>query len=319
MWLRWYFWLGAGSVLLLIAWRVLRSNRSPVKAWKFFTGSLCAALSVAAIAIGGYLASWYQERATAIDQELFKGTRHVRLILTEPRRIVANLVFIDLNEVTLESHVTAPDPDLSPKLRAATVGQFLERNRLQLAINANFFDPFHSNSPWDFYPQSGDPVTVLGTAASSGNIYSTQVWAGATIFLSRQNRVQMGGTATNIWNAVSGDQWLIQHGTNVAKADHFGVYPRAAVGFHSARNKLILAVIDGKQPGFSEGMTLPELAELFRSHGAHHAINLDGGGSVTLVAADRHGKALVLNSPIHTRIPGRQRPVANHLGFRANH
>lgn len=319
MWLKWHFWFGAGLVLLFFAWRVLRSNRRPVKAWKFFAGLLFATLIVAAFLIGGYLASWYHERAAAIDQELFKGTRHVRLILTEPRPIVANLVFVDLTEEGLEFHVTAPDPDITPKLRAATVGQFLEGNSLQLAMNGNFFDPFHSKSPWDFYPRSGDPVTVLGTAASAGNIYSTQVWAGATIYLSRQNRVQLGGTATNIWNAISGDQWLIQHGTTVAKADRFGVYPRAAVAVDAAGNKLILAVIDGKQPGFSEGMTLPELAELLKNHGAHHAINLDGGGSVTLVAADRHGKPLVLNSPIHTRIPGRQRPVANHLGLRANH
>jgi hypothetical protein len=29
------------------------------------------------------------------------------------------------------------------------------------------------------------------------------------------------------------------------------------------------------------------------------------------------GKAKVLNSPIHTRVPMRQRPVANHLGVYA--
>src|SRR5687768_14442213 len=112
MWLRWYFWIGAGLVLLLLAWRLLRSNRSPGKAWKFFAGLFCATLSVAAFLIGIYLASWYHERATAIDQELFKGTRHVRLVLSEPRPIVANLVFVDLTEESLEFHVTAPEPDI---------------------------------------------------------------------------------------------------------------------------------------------------------------------------------------------------------------
>jgi hypothetical protein len=50
--------------------------------------------------------------------------------------------------------------------------------------------------------------------------------------------------------------------------------------------------------------------------GAYKALNLDGGGSTTLVVADSGGTRS-LNSPIHTRIPMRQRPVANHLGFYA--
>ena len=100
------------------------------------------------------------------------------------------------------------------------------------------------------------------------------------------------------------------------KEDSFGIYPRAAVAVDATGRTLIFAVVDGKQPGFSEGMSLPELAELLRSRGAYHAINLDGGGSVTLVARDKSGKAVALNSPIHTRIPGRQRPVANQFGIR---
>ena len=40
------------------------------------------------------------------------------------------------------------------------------------------------------------------------------------------------------------------------------------------------------------------------------------GGSVTLVMADEKRRPVVLNSPIHTRIPGRQRPVGNQIGVR---
>jgi exopolysaccharide biosynthesis protein len=49
--------------------------------------------------------------------------------------------------------------------------------------------------------------------------------------------------------------------------------------------------------------------------GATEAINLDGGGSSTMVL--KLGVTpQVVNSPIHTSIPGRERPVANHLGLR---
>jgi hypothetical protein len=66
----------------------------------------------------------------------------------------------------------------------------------------------------------------------------------------------------------------------------------------------------------SQGASLAELAGVLRDLGAVDAINLDGGGSATLVVAD-HGRPLILNSPIHTGVPGRERPSANHLGVGA--
>jgi hypothetical protein len=42
---------------------------------------------------------------------------------------------------------------------------------------------------------------------------------------------------------------------------------------------MLLVVVDGRQPGYSVGMTLQELANLMASLGAQNAINLDGGGS----------------------------------------
>ena len=45
-------------------------------------------------------------------------------------------------------------------------------------------------------------------------------------------------------------------------------------------------------------------------------LNLDGGGSSTLVAEDEKKNPVLLNSPIHGRLPpGKERPVANHLGI----
>jgi hypothetical protein len=59
-------------------------------------------------------------------------------------------------------------------------------------------------------------------------------------------------------------------------------HPRTAI----ARLKdgcMLLATVDGRQPGVSAGMSLPELADLLLEFGAAEAINLDGGGSTTMV------------------------------------
>ena len=319
MWLSWKFWALLAATLGALTIFIFRKRRAKSRLLRtslHFLSGLLALCSVLSLASGTYLAWWYAGRETPLDRELFPGVRHLRVSLVEPRRAVANLIFINVQQRGLQFTVSHPDLQLRPKLRAATVGNFLQHSGAQVAINGNFFHPFHSHSPWDFYPKSGDPVEVLGIAASNGDVYSTQVWAGATLFIGNENAVQLGGNVESAWNAIAGDQWLLRDGEIVAQPDRFGVYPRAAAGLNAAGNTLILVTVDGKQPGFSEGMSLIELAELLKRHGGHHAINLDGGGSVTLAAANSKGKIEILNSPIHTRIPGRPRPVANHLGLK---
>jgi hypothetical protein len=61
--------------------------------------------------------------------------------------------------------------------------------------------------------------------------------------------------------------------------------------------------VDGRQPGYSEGMTFPEMAEFMKETlGCVHAVNLDGGGSTTMVADGE-----VANRPSD----GKERPVSN--------
>jgi exopolysaccharide biosynthesis protein len=103
-------------------------------------------------------------------------------------------------------------------------------------------------------------------------------------------------------------------GNLIPDLDNTTLQPRSAIGYSKNGRYLYLVVVDGRQPLYSEGMTVQELARLMQSTGAYYAMNLDGGGSSTLVAQGRDGKPRVLNSPIDQRIPGRERPVANHLG-----
>ena len=44
----------------------------------------------------------------------------------------------------------------------------------------------------------------------------------------------------------------------------------------------LLVVVDGRQSGYSAGMTYPQMAELFESYGCQVAYNLDGGASATM-------------------------------------
>jgi Phosphodiester glycosidase len=46
--------------------------------------------------------------------------------------------------------------------------------------------------------------------------------------------------------------------------------------------RVLLVTIDGRRPGWSAGVTLPEAARVMRALGARDALNLDGGGSTTM-------------------------------------
>ena len=60
-----------------------------------------------------------------------------------------------------------------------------------------------------------------------------------------------------------------------------GRQPRTLAGVR-ADGTLLLVTVDGRAPGWSAGMTLPEAARLMLSLGARDALNLDGGGSSTM-------------------------------------
>jgi exopolysaccharide biosynthesis protein len=57
--------------------------------------------------------------------------------------------------------------------------------------------------------------------------------------------------------------------------------PRSAVGYYEPGHYCFV-VVDGRQDGYSKGMTVPELAQVFEDLGCTCAYNLDGGGSALM-------------------------------------
>jgi hypothetical protein len=87
-------------------------------------------------------------------------------------------------------------------------------------------------------------------------------------------------------------------------------HPRSALGVND--DELFAVCCDGRRTGVDAGLDLPELARFLLSLGATDAINLDGGGSATLV---HHGH--LLNRPYSSvDQPGPEsRPVVTALLF----
>lgn len=66
--------------------------------------------------------------------------------------------------------------------------------------------------------------------------------------------------------------------TNFGNHSIQGDQPRTGIGMIED-NHFLFVVIDGRSKGYSRGMTLPEMGQLFVDLGAKVAYNLDGGGS----------------------------------------
>ncbi len=250
-----------------------------------------------------------------LSQTLFQGVTYQRLIRHSPRPMVIHAVTVDLRAEGIRLLVTPGDPKVERPLKARTTTQFLEEFGVQIAVNGDGFTPWYSNTILDYYPHSGDPVSPIGFAASQGVVYSLNTDDQPVIYFSRANRARFGLPIGKIYHAISGNLMLVEQGQSLP-IPQSEPQPRTALGVDKNGNRLIILVVDGRQPGYSEGATLTELAEMLLSLGAYQAMNLDGGGSSTL-AMERNGKAVLLNTPINHGIPGRQRPVGNHLGIYA--
>jgi hypothetical protein len=128
--------------------------------------------------------------------------------------------------------------------------------------------------------EGGGHVLTAPTGSSAGSLVAELV-AGEPVELSWS----LGWP--DVRDALGGSPVLVQAGAvieaSVNGTDRFSQRnPRTAVG-HRSDGTVLLVTVSGRGADGSAGMTLRELAQYFVRLGASDALNLDGGGSTTLV------------------------------------
>jgi len=283
--------------------------------------SLGAMIAVMPLAAFGWVHGQRPER-TSVERPLFRGITYRREGRSLPRPLMLHIVEIDLTDPDIRAQVTPGSPASDgTETKARTTSEFLQEFELELAVNANFFYKFREATPWNFYPQSGQRVHAVGEAIANGTAYSAPEPSWPVLCFAADNRAQIlpDTCPPGTQQGIAGSHLLIQDGQPLPLSEYdidVGLHSRTVAALDAEGETLWLVAIDDKQPRYSEGVTSAEMAQLLMDMGVASALNLDGGGSTTLVMAAEQG-AIVLNAPIHTKIPMRERPVANHIGFHA--
>ncbi|QLQ37567.1 phosphodiester glycosidase family protein [Micromonospora robiginosa] len=169
---------------------------------------------------------------------------------------------------------------------------------------------------------TGGRVAAVATSAGEGPIP-----AGSTVLLGREAgadalaALRPGDAVDVSWRprasdggdlraAVGGGNVLVRDGVVQSIADQ-SLAPRTSVGFSADGRKMIMLTVDGRQVD-SRGVTQTEMGRMMAELGAANALNLDGGGSSTLLAREPGAAAVqVENSPSD----GSERPVPNGLAI----
>ena len=254
--------------------------------------------------------------AADTETQPFTGVRYVHRHVTAPREIDMHIVIVDLNQPGVRIVTTGHNGDRPGETDLETTRAFVTRSQAQLGINSGFFARTTEEQGLGGADLSSLAVSDGAKVSDWGTWIRDAINIGTdntVTFITRAKDDTTGYMTTpevELHNALSGNARLLRDGVVLPGKGGDTTYPQAAIG-HTAGHRLILFVSDGRQPGFSAGMTYEEVAVVLKEFGAVDAIAFDGGGSATMVMADgKDGEPRILNRPSD----GQERPVGNNLG-----
>ncbi len=278
--------------------------RIPSERFRPFRQPAAVPAMLAVLCLGISAVAWSQSGSYdwSAQPAAYPGVKIARVRVETPRPMDIFCARVDLAAPGLRMVGSRRAPDWEADVRETireTTRNFLVRRRQEsipvvVAVNGNFFSPWPA--PWN----EETPADLTGLAVTDGEVispgragmYSLVVYGDGTA------AVLATGPSTpvdNIELAVSGYRCL-----NAGAPDTSGpeLHPRTGAGVSQDGAIVYLLVIDGRRHA-SQGATIQEVGAWLKHFGAWNGINLDGGGSTTMVrwVAGSHVAELV-NSPV---------------------
>ena len=218
----------------------------------------------------------------------------------------------DTNEILYVKEFNKPSSnyDTRPAIYTSdwgekSIGSFSYLPITEMVVENNVVKEIRYNLEGAEIPKNG---YVLATTGANAEFINNNFKVGTKVDLEINLEIDL----EKIQTAISGGAILVKNGEIPTFSSNIsGTHPRTAIGLSKDGNTLYLITVDGRQKK-SIGVTQTELAELLIEKGIYNAINLDGGGSTTMVAQKLGDTALsIINSPSS----GTLRKVTNALGI----
>jgi hypothetical protein len=238
-----------------------------------------------------------------------------QIVTPAPYPRVTQVVAIDLSRGKYALRLTRGDGSGGKEFRSLTTTSFTRNSGALIGVNAGFFGPVVDSE--GLAQDAAGFVVADGVIASPPLVpaQDSAVVKAVVCFEIKHVIIEDVQVCPSQYReGLAAGPRLLRNGQNAADAANTTRHPRTALGISRAGDKVWIVVTDGRQAGYSEGATLSEMADLLKGLGAVNAINLDGGGSSAIVFADPVSGLRTLNRPIQSGLPGKERPVATHIG-----
>ncbi len=262
--------------------------------------------------------------------QLHPGIIHKTQELKVPRLMRVQMVRIDLKQRNLklvtnlaDKDAGKPMPDFPKNIirtKRMTVNAFIddcwEKRNLEVifAVNAA---PW---SPWTT-PYTHKYADNMGLLVSEGKVICPPNGR-PSLTIDKYGRADIQTFKTNtkpkelthLQLSVTGFSIVLKDGNVTGRDNTRDLHPRMGYGLSADKRYLYIVAVDGRQPEYSLGASTYEIGQFLKVMGAADGLNMDGGGSTTMVNVNtRKGNQLqMLNRPSEG---GKyQRPVGCALG-----
>lgn len=232
---------------------------------------------------------------------IYEGVEYAEGTDTTPRLMKAFVMRVDLWNPAVQLFASHDNANGRLETDRETPPAFLISHGLKVAMNASF------------YAGGGKQADIWGVLISNGTVVSGPYAApfnSVLMFTQAKvpNIITTSTVPTGQYTAVAGAEIILQNGQIVIGPGL--VNPTTGYGISQDKRYLIMMVVDGRQPGWSEGCNYIEQAQWMLDFGAWDAVHMDGGGS-SCMAKNVGGNAVVINRPCD----GSPRAVGASLGI----
>ena len=230
-------------------------------------------------------------------KKLCKGIVYTSFELKSPRLMKLSAARIDFSAAKFQFKMIQRDPDWGKPMpdfpqgiirtRRITCRNFMKNavkkgENMVLAVNGSPWSPFHA--PWT-HKYAGNQGLIVADGVLVAPVRAKR----PSFVVYKDGNMEFKiftekDDLSNIAHAISGFGFVLRDGELTPKNNPKAkLAPRTGYGLSKDKRYMYIIAIDGRQEKYSMGANTYEVGQWLKYLGAYSGLNMDGGGSTTLI------------------------------------